>query len=367
MREFFIIAYYNFKDIVNKGFFKISTLFITFLILGCIFLPDLLYKFSNSIFKSEYLIYILDDKNYIFKDDREINLYVRDINLSGDYYFSYVKEERDLDKDLKEGKIDGYINVNNKKDISISGKNPNELRFILDRFIYKDLSYPNYKIENSNGNSKIIDIFEKYIYKGLLLMIIYTIFILYGQFIGFSIKSEKDSKILNVVMTKTKPISIVMGKIFGSLFASLLQIIYFLSLLFIIVGLLNEKSFPIINRIINFDFMFILRYLLYFISGFILYGLLFNVAGLIINKIEDLSIWIIPIVFIMSIGYFCVIITLQFSGNYIGDMLSFIPFISPFMSLVYEGMSYRDIINFSFIAITFLILMRINIKVIKGR
>ena len=92
MNKFFIIAAYNFRDIISRNFFKISTLVISLLIMVILILPDLIVKLNFvSGDSSEYLIYISDGKNYIFDDDLELNLYLRNIedNLDNKYYFKF--------------------------------------------------------------------------------------------------------------------------------------------------------------------------------------------------------------------------------------------------------------------------------------
>ena len=64
-------------------------------------LPDLIVKLNFvSGDSSEYLIYISDGKNYIFDDDLELNLYLRNIedNLDNKYYFKLVEREITEDK-----------------------------------------------------------------------------------------------------------------------------------------------------------------------------------------------------------------------------------------------------------------------------
>ena len=142
MNKFFIIAAYNFRDIISRNFFKISTLVISLLIMVILILPDLIVKLNFvSGDSSEYLIYISDGKNYIFDDDLELNLYLRNIedNLDNKYYFKLVEREITEDKlmdKLNNGDIDGYINVISKNTINIfTRENYPEIKFILDRYI----------------------------------------------------------------------------------------------------------------------------------------------------------------------------------------------------------------------------------------
>lgn len=376
MREFFIIAFHSLRDVISRGFFKLSTLIMSLLIIGGIFLPDIfLNVVSGETSKREYLIYIVDNKNYLFDDDREINLYARDVGdyIKGDYYFEYADEDIDVSSKLSKKEIDGYIEVKGKNSIDVvSDEDLSEVVFILDRFILNqkghDISYPSYSMVKPNNDTKnFLDLVKSYLYPMMLMMIIYSIFIMYGQFISFSVKLENDSKITDIILTKVKPHVLILGRIGGLLLVGIIQIIYFLSLMFLITHLLNGDRFPFIKGVIIFDPIFVIKYFAYFILGFLLYGLLFNIIGNIVSKVEDLSMWIIPIIFVMSVGYFCAIINLQFPENYLRKVFIYVPFLSPFVSITEMEFGLMDVIGFIIILIAVFILMYINILSIKRR
>lgn len=376
MNKFFIIAAYNFRDIISRNFFKISTLVISLLIMVILILPDLIVKLNFvSGDSSEYLIYISDGKNYIFDDDLELNLYLRNIedNLDNKYYFKLVEREITEDKlmdKLNNGDIDGYINVISKNTINIfTRENYPEIKFILDRYIlskkFEDgVSYPNYNFESlSLSKNKVIGVIKNYTYPFLLLLFIYTNFVLYGQFIAMNVNIEKSSKIIDIFITKVRLPVIILGKLFGYLLVALMQLLYFIGILFLITGLMSDKYFPIIKEIIVFDTVFMLKYVLYFILGFIIYGLLFTLIGSVIDKIEELSIGLIPIVFLISIGYFFSMVNLQFPANYLKNLLVCIPFFTPFIVITDNNfVIYKDIVAFLIMMVTIVILVYINIK-----
>lgn len=379
MNKFFIIAAYNFRDIISRNFFKISTLVISLLIMVVLILPDLIVRLNFiSGDSNEYLIYISDGKNYIFDDDLEINLYLRNIeeNLDNKYYFKLVDreitEDELMDK-LNNEDIDGYIDVVSKNMINISTReNYPEIKFILDRYILSKkfengLSYPKYNFESlSLSKNKVISVIKNYTYPFLLLMFIYIIFILYGQFIAMNVNIERTSKIIDIFITKVKLPVIILGKLFGYLLVAVIQLLYFIGILFLITGLMSDKYFSLIKEIIVFDAIFMLKYILYFVLGFIIYGLLFTLIGNVIDKIEELSIGVIPIVFLISTGYFFSMVNLQFPANYLKNLLVCIPFFTPFIIITDNNfVIYRDIIIFLIMVITIAILMYINIKVSK--
>lgn len=379
MNKFFIIAAYNFRDIISRNFFKISTLVISLLIIIISILPDLIIKLnfvSND--KSEYLIYISDPKNYIFKDDLELNLYIRSIekSLDNNYYVKLVDKEFKEDE-LKEkvynGGIDGYIDIVSKSEINIfTRENYPEIKFILDRYISNqdsdlNISYPNYNVESlSIFKNKVMGIIKNYTYPFLLTIFIYMIFILYGQFISMNVNIERTSKVMDIFITKVKLPIIILGKLFGYLLAALIQLIYFIAILFLIIEMMSNKYFPLIKEIIVFDGFFVLKYISYFILGFIIYGLLFIFIGSVIDKIEELSLGIIPIVFLVSIGYFLSMLSLQFPNNYFKNILICIPFFAPFVVITESGfILYKDIFGLLIMLITIVILIFINVSINK--
>ena len=318
------------------------------LIIVGVVLPDFIFKLDVFKSRNEYLIYIVDDKNYIFDNHIDLNLYSRDIaNLvNGEYYFKlldYEVKKHELDIELNEGDIDGYLIVNSENSIDIvTSESYPELKFILDRFISNkklekifglkndDIEnlYIDYNVKSIEVNkNKIKNILETYTLPIIFMVFTYITFIMYGQLISVNANIEKNSKIVEIFLTKVRLSNIILGKVFGILFAGIIQVFYFVFLLFLIVSLLNYQDFPFIKSVIKLDVIFVFRYFIYFILGFILYGFMFLLIGNIIDKTEDVSSGVVPIVFLISLGYFFAMISLQFPQNYLINVLKYVPFL----------------------------------------
>lgn len=388
-KKFFIIAKYNFLDTTKKGFFKIFTIIATLFILIGIFLPDFIAKSNVFDKKREYLIYIVDTKKYIFDNHLDLNLYSSDIRdlTDGEYYFKLLDKNVKVDylnDKLDSGEIDGYLYVKGKTDIDVvTLENYPDLKFILDRFIFNknlretfgstgydyskfDINY-NIKYSNLNKN-KIKKILETYTLPVVFMLFIYIIFIMYGQIISINTSIEKNSKMIEVFLTKVNLSNIILGKVFGILFAGIVQITYFILLLFLVVNLLSYENFPIIKSLIKFDFIFISRYFVYFILGFILYGFMFLFIGNVVNKTEDLSVGMIPVVSLISLGYFFAIFSLQFPQNYLISLLKYIPFFTPFITISNNLSSnlFSEIVMLIIMILSIVIVISININTFKS-
>lgn len=387
-RDFFIIASYNFRNTIKKGFFKIFTIVMSLLIIVGVVLPDFIFKLDVFKSRNEYLIYIVDDKNYIFDNHIDLNLYSRDIaNLvNGEYYFKlldYEVKKQELDNELNEGNIDGYLIVNSENSIDIvTSENYPELKFILDRFISNkklekifglkndDIEnlYIDYNVKSIEVNkNKIKNILETYTLPIIFMVFTYITFIMYGQLISVNANIEKNSKIVEIFLTKVRLSNIILGKVFGILFAGIIQVFYFVFLLFLIVSLLNYQDFPFIKSVIKLDVIFVFRYFIYFILGFILYGFMFLLIGNIIDKTEDVSSGVIPIVFLISLGYFFAMISLQFPQNYLINVLKYVSFFTPFVVISNSyKMFFSEIIMLSIMVVSIIVVIMINISTFKS-
>ena len=387
-RDFFIIASYNFRNTIKKGFFKIFTIVMTLLIIVGVILPDFIFKLDVFKSRNEYLIYIVDDKNYIFDNHIDLNLYSRDIaNLvNGEYYFKlldYEVKKQELDNELNEGNIDGYLIVNSENSIDIvTSENYPELKFILDRFISNkklekifglkndDIEnlYIDYNVKSIEVNkNKIKNILETYTLPIIFMVFTYITFIMYGQLISVNANIEKNSKIVEIFLTKVRLSNIILGKVFGILFAGIIQVFYFVFLLFLIVSLLNYQDFPFIKSVIKLDVIFVFRYFIYFILGFILYGFMFLLIGNIIDKTEDVSSGVVPIVFLISLGYFFAMISLQFPQNYLINVLKYVSFFTPFVVISNSyKMFFSEIIMLSIMVVSIIVVIMINISTFKS-
>ncbi len=313
-----------------------------------ILLPDFFIKSSNFKPSNKYLMAVVDENKILFKDDIQINKYMKSISemLDNEFYFDLSTQnlnEESLNEIFQNGEIDGYLIVEDEKNIKlVTTEKLGEVKFILDRFINNKLLKEkfnidgnklnvNYEIKSINLNkNKLKNVLEKQILVFVLAFFMYMLFIIYGQFVSMNVNLEKTSKIVEVFLTKIKLSNIILGKIFGIFFAVLLQVVYFIALIFIFVSFLSENKLPFIKSVIVFDFNLILRYLIYFSLGFLIYCFIFVFIGNLVNKTEDLSIMNFLVTMPMSLGYFISIVGFQIPQFKILKFLEYVPLFTPF-------------------------------------
>lgn len=135
-----------------------------------------------------------------------------------------------------------------------------------------------------------------------------------GQGVAANIVTEKSSKLVEILLTKIRPMAIVVGKVLAMLTVTLMQLA-----LVIISFLLSSVMYKIIFNSENFmpsiiydsletsvfqniTLINVLICLIIFVLGFLFYGFLGGLVGATISKLEELNEGMISYSFTMIIG-----------------------------------------------------------------
>ena len=155
----------------------------------------------------------------------------------------------------------------------------------------------------------------------LMLMLIYMMVLLYGQSMANSVMLEKNSKLVETVLTAVNPLALMGGKLFATATAAVLQILIWLGCTFgggicgvmlakqIIPGNESEAVHAVSQVMDNSDLFSvsgILLALVIFALGFLLYLSLGAIAGALASKAEDLSKTNVVFVLVLIFSFFMV-------------------------------------------------------------
>ena len=183
---------------------------------------------------------------------------------------------------------------------------------------------------------------QSFLYTYAIIMILYMVLLLYGQFVASSVASEKTSRCMEVLITSAKPMNLMFGKVLGSGCAGLSQLIIILGTA--VLGYHFNEEF-IDNEILKSVFgvpMHVAVYtIIFFILGYFIYAFMFGAAGSLASRVEDLSALIMPINFLFIFAFLAAIFAMT-SGNLDGTIwtvLSFLPTFAPLLMLVRICMS----------------------------
>ncbi len=188
------------------------------------------------------------------------------------------------------------------------------------------------KVRDAKGES--IPFGTKYISALIFVGIMFGMIFGYGQLVMRSVIEEKNSRIMEVLLSSISPFQLMLGKVMGLGAATFTQVGVWFVLgagLYMMKGSFNID--PSLDRIL-FNPVIICFFILYMISGYILFSTLFALIGSIVNTEKEAQSFIFPITMIMVLPFMLAIHVVQEPNSTLSVALSFIPFLTPTMMIM---------------------------------
>lgn len=148
----------------------------------------------------------------------------------------------------------------------------------------------------------------------MVLLLLFYIIYFYGFTVANSIVAEKTSRIMELLLTKVKPIELIFGKCIAMGILAIIQffsigIVAVLGYLFsegIVYKFIDEsaKLVKISDLFVGVGFTDICIFLIFFILGYILYALLNVLPGCTVTKSEDLQTALMPMSIVSLAGFY---------------------------------------------------------------
>jgi len=195
-------------------------------------------------------------------------------------------------------------------------------------------------------------------------LIIYMFIILYGQMVMQGVMEEKQSRIVEVIISSVKPFELMMGKIIGIAMVGLTQLAIWIILgIAIIAGARGmmpgaqhagtaqeimaqaqvanqtpaqlDKMQDIISMLGTVNFPLIIAcFIFFFIGGYLLYSSLFAAVGSAVDTPEDAQQFMLPIMLPIIFAIMVMASAIKNPEGAIAFWFSIIPFTSPVVMMV---------------------------------
>lgn len=169
-----------------------------------------------------------------------------------------------------------------------------------------------------------------------LVLLLYMSLILYGTFVMTSVIEDKNSRVIEVVISSVKPHQFMAGKIIGTGAAGLTQ--FFIWILFAVLastyGILFVQQFAPQATNVPIPTMSLWVYgafLLYFLLGYFLYATLYATMGSMVNSIMESQNLQWPVISFLIVGMLMMLGIIQNPDSTLAVILSLIPFFSPLL------------------------------------
>ncbi len=305
------------------------------------------------------------------------------LSQSKEFEFIAMKSEKSGEKQLAEDKIDAFLILDTSKEVleakllakdSVETSTQLKLRMMLSQIQRQvsaqklglsaqqlaqlDQQVPlmvNKVTVNDQGQltKKQEDGAAVQMIIGFACTIILFLFIAnYANIIAQEIATEKGSRIMEIILSSTKASTHYYGKIMGVILVGLTQMAVYIPVF--LLGLYqfkdNEQLAPFLASVdfgAHFSwtlFLNIVLVALFVLTGIIQYAVLSAVAGSLVNRAEETSKAIMPVMYLAMIGYFGgLVFSFTNTQSPILTITSYIPYWSSFampLRIVNEVVSY---------------------------
>jgi len=165
-----------------------------------------------------------------------------------------------------------------------------------------------------------------------LLMIIYITILVYGVMVMRGVIEEKQSRIIEVLLSSVRPFDLLLGKLIGIGLVGLTQ--YSVWTLFGL-GLSLATSLPMLvanwGSLPTIQPHLLVFFLVYYVLGYFLYATLYAMVGAIVSNEEDGQQVQLPVTMAIIIPMMISTMVLRSPNSLTSTILSLVPFFSPML------------------------------------
>ena len=396
----------EYREIVKKKTFIISTILTPLIMAAFMFLPVLLMKMG----KGEKTIQVADYSGFIYKKLAQSEklpapgkntapaaknssqgdlfkknsmaeggkLKFKEIATAGAAAAELLKRNIDA---IREKKIDGFLVIpaTIKKDRQLMYYSANISDFETNKFIEatvrtiisqqilidkqidpqivneatRDVDFTTIKVKKEGTSKSSAGI--EYTMSLFMLAILFSILMGYGQLIMRSVLEEKNSRIIEILISSTDTGRIFYGKIIGIGLAGLTQVAIWCLFGAALVG---KFSMGLDSGILNFLTLEIgIYFVVFFLLGFFMYAILFSIVEAAVNTDQEAQQFAAPISYLLIIPFIMCIMVTQSPNSPVAVISSFIPLFTPtlmFMRITVSPPAFLQIMLAIFFSCAFI-------------
>jgi ABC-2 type transport system permease protein len=352
----------EYKMIVKKKSFLISTILTPVMMAGFIFLPMLITKMGRGV--KDIAVADLSGKieaEFIQKS-REVQKTLKfhlaeSQNQTKEQLIDSYKEkilDKDVDgfllipKDIKKNRqilffalnisdfeTNKYISSTVQKIISRQVLGEQNIDPEIVEEATRSVNYETFKVKKE-GVTKASSGME-YLMAIFMLTILFSIIMAYGQLIMRGVLEEKSNRIVEILISSTNTKSLFYGKIIGIGLAGLTQVA-----LWILIGFIffSQTSFDINQNILGFlSLELAVYFVIFFILGYFMYSILFSIVGAAVNTDQEAQQFAAPITYLLVIPFILGIMVTQNPNSLPVVIASLFPLFSPTLMFMRIGVA----------------------------
>lgn len=387
MKDLFTVATYTIKDMIKRKSFIISNIIILLIIVIGFNVPNIIKTMTNGNETTTHSKILIIDADNVFEGtlgtlnnmDLEYEVEVSDTDIN----FEMIKErieKDDIEASFVIKREESSIKIEYiVEDMVMMNEVPNEYINTLST-LYSNLQIsklnlsetqlqsltPNFEFDITQTSDKEVsgNVFAIML---LSLVLFYAIYFCAYQ-VSTSITTEKTSKIMETLVTSTKPSTIVLGKTIGIGVVGLLQVI-----LIVLVALICAKAFldpELVNSLVDVSKItpeLGLLTIIYFLLGYSAFALLYALTGSTVSKPEDVQSANGPVAILAVIGFYLAYFTMMNPTSELNVFASIFPLSAPFcmpFRVMMGVATWTEVtISIAILLVTIFIIAKISIRI----
>ncbi|MGM0846372.1 MAG: ABC transporter permease [Bacillota bacterium] len=207
----------------------------------------------------------------------------------------------------------------------------------------------------------------------ILLFFIYISVIVYANMIAMEVATEKSSRVMEILISSVSPVKQMFAKILGIGLVGLTQLTVLLTVGYVA---LTSKADSEMGGVMEFFGLndipvgIIIYAILFFLLGYFLYATLAALLGSLVSRIEDVQQMVMPMTFLIMIGFFIAFYGLGNPEAGFITATSYMPFFTPMVMFLRVGMlnipAWEPILGIGVLILSILILGWFGARIYRG-
>jgi ABC-2 type transport system permease protein len=181
------------------------------------------------------------------------------------------------------------------------------------------------------------EIASRQLFGTVLVVVLFLTIVIYGMWVAAGVAVEKETRVMELLISAASPTQLVLGKVVGIGLAGLVQYLAILlpALLALAIQDTVARAFGLAAGagapLAGIAPPLFVAYGAFFVLGFTLYALIYAAAGSLVSRVEDLQVIALPMSLIGIAGYLQAVLALSGGLSGLLQFSSLVPFWSPFV------------------------------------
>lgn len=201
------------------------------------------------------------------------------------------------------------------------------------------------EMQQASPGGKKRDFMTVYFGAFIFIMIIFMSVIGFGQILMRSVIEEKNSRIMEVLVSSVSPFQLMLGKVVGLGAANLTQIAIWVGIGAVLFSYRGALNVPAEVGGVVFNPVLIVFFILFLIVAYVMYSSVFAFIGSICNTDKEAQNFMFPIIMSLMLPVLLLMYIIQEPDSTISVVLSMIPILTPTMMVARLNIAAPETFN----------------------